>query len=349
MKIGNLNVYGVIYKITNKVNGMIYIGQTRNKNGFNGRYSYRGKGIERVYETYKREIGKNKRYNVHLFNSIKKYGFDNFEVNEIFDVAFSQKELNIKEELWIKYYKSDKKDFGYNHMKGGDNHEYSEDTYTKSQSIMRIGFDVEDYKDFIINSYNNGQSGTYIGDKLKVSYTTIYAYLDKWGVKRRDAISSHLHISINDYTDDIIQLYKDGKSISKIAKIYNVSSKIISRIIYENNIIPPKKLQTIKLEENKEYIIYLYNQGNAISEISSILNIGRTAIQTRLKKWGVETRNSSVSQIGFNIEEFTDDIIDMYVNKKMSMKSIGKYFGVGEKPILRILVKNKIHKVNKRK
>lgn len=36
MKIGNLNVYGVIYKITNKINDKVYIGQTID--GFKVRY-----------------------------------------------------------------------------------------------------------------------------------------------------------------------------------------------------------------------------------------------------------------------------------------------------------------------
>lgn len=36
MKIGNLEVYGVIYKITNKVNNKVYIGQT--VLGFKKRY-----------------------------------------------------------------------------------------------------------------------------------------------------------------------------------------------------------------------------------------------------------------------------------------------------------------------
>ena len=39
----------IVYKITNKVNNKVYIGITSRKNGFKGRYSSKGKGIERVY------------------------------------------------------------------------------------------------------------------------------------------------------------------------------------------------------------------------------------------------------------------------------------------------------------
>ena len=118
MKIGNIEVYGVIYKITNIINGKCYIGQT--VNGFNRRYWCQGIGIEKVYNYYKYEKTCNRYVNEHLFNSIEKYGFDAFEVIEIFDIAFSKKELNIKENCYIKLYNSNKKEYGYNITEGGE-------------------------------------------------------------------------------------------------------------------------------------------------------------------------------------------------------------------------------------
>lgn len=51
MKIGSLEVYGIIYKITNKVNNRVYIGQTTKD--FNKRYNRKGIGVERVIENTK--------------------------------------------------------------------------------------------------------------------------------------------------------------------------------------------------------------------------------------------------------------------------------------------------------
>ena len=85
-----MNRYGIIYKITNKLNNKVYIGQTTRKLGFDRRYSYN------LYRNTK---------NAHLKSSIDKYGIDNFEINKMFDVAYSKEELDEKEKYWIKYYK----------------------------------------------------------------------------------------------------------------------------------------------------------------------------------------------------------------------------------------------------
>ena len=84
-------VYGIIYVIRNKVNNKLYIGQTTDKKGFNGRYRESGKGIEKVYNHYKRKKYHDKSYNVHLLNSIEKYGFDAFEIDEKSYSIFSYK------------------------------------------------------------------------------------------------------------------------------------------------------------------------------------------------------------------------------------------------------------------
>lgn len=103
MKIGRLEVYGVIYKIENLVNGKIYIGQSTE--GFDKRYGDKG-----ILNTH----------NLHLKRSIEKYGVDKFDVTKICDYAFSKKELDIKEMAYIKMYKSYKAKFGYNKTLGGE-------------------------------------------------------------------------------------------------------------------------------------------------------------------------------------------------------------------------------------
>ncbi|HJG96712.1 MAG TPA: GIY-YIG nuclease family protein [Romboutsia timonensis] len=88
MKVNNIEVYGVIYKIANDINGRVYIGRT--KNGFDNRYK---KGL----------LGKI--HNKKLKKDIDIYGVDNFTVNKCLDVAFSKTELCVKERCWINLHK----------------------------------------------------------------------------------------------------------------------------------------------------------------------------------------------------------------------------------------------------
>lgn len=138
MKIGNLEVYGIIYKIENLVNGKVYIGQTTQ--GFNKRYNRSGKDIERVYKTHKKCEKSNIRHNHHLLKSIEKYGFDNFKVDKIIDYAFSEYELDIKEKCWIQYYDSFYN--GYNMTLGGDSAMRGSD-HIMSRKVVQLSLDGE--------------------------------------------------------------------------------------------------------------------------------------------------------------------------------------------------------------
>lgn len=110
--------YGIIYKIENIINHKVYIGQTSQERGFKDRYCRKGQGIERVYNSYLDDKKYNRYYNIHLFRAIEKYGFDAFVVDEIFDVALTEQELNEKEIFYIE--KFDSFHSGYNHTLGGD-------------------------------------------------------------------------------------------------------------------------------------------------------------------------------------------------------------------------------------
>lgn len=116
--INDKEYYGIIYKIENKITNTIYIGQTTHPNGFNGRYLYKGSGIERVYNNYIAKRNTGGYYNVYLLRSIEKYGFEAFEVDEVFDVASTMEELNEKEKFYIAKFDSCK--HGYNMTFGGD-------------------------------------------------------------------------------------------------------------------------------------------------------------------------------------------------------------------------------------
>ena len=100
--------YGIIYGVHCKVTDRWYIGQTRKT--FNLRYygDFFKYKLDRLSEDNpKLEL---------LQYDIEKYGKENFEIFEVIDVAFSEKELDEKECYYIDYYKA--YDKGYNSNRG---------------------------------------------------------------------------------------------------------------------------------------------------------------------------------------------------------------------------------------
>jgi len=129
--------YGIIYKIENIINHKVYIGQTSQERGFKDRYCRKGQGIERVYNSYLYEQKHNRSYNIHLFRAIEKYGFNAFVIDEIFDVALTECELNEKEMFYIKQFDSFYN--GYNSTLGGEGMSgYQPPTGKNHQQSVRV-------------------------------------------------------------------------------------------------------------------------------------------------------------------------------------------------------------------
>lgn len=92
----------VIYKITNKINHKIYIGQT----------------VKTLKQRWKGHLNDSKiAKNNKFYNAIKKYGTDLFEKEIIENNIATIEELNQREIYWIEFYDSYRK--GYNSTLGG--------------------------------------------------------------------------------------------------------------------------------------------------------------------------------------------------------------------------------------
>lgn len=94
-----MKAYGIIYKITNKINGKIYIGQTTQK-------------ISDRLRQHTKE-----RRNYPIKNALVKYGINNFNI-EIICSTDNQDSLNVLEQEFINKFNS-LKPFGYNIRLGG--------------------------------------------------------------------------------------------------------------------------------------------------------------------------------------------------------------------------------------
>ena len=91
----------IIYKVTNRINGKVYIGQTK----------------QSMQKRWSNHCCKNSHCSI-LHSAIKKYGAENFTVEQI-DVACTKDELDKKEIFWIGKYNSVAPN-GYNISTGGN-------------------------------------------------------------------------------------------------------------------------------------------------------------------------------------------------------------------------------------
>src|SRR4030042_3523154 len=109
----------IVYKLQNKMNGKIYIGQTANA------LSVR--------------ISKHSRTNSLIGKALRKYGLQSFTIL-IIDEAHSKNTLDEKEKYWIAIYNSQVPN-GYNFTNGGDGcfgYRHSEDIKRKI-SLLNTG------------------------------------------------------------------------------------------------------------------------------------------------------------------------------------------------------------------
>jgi len=209
----NQKIFGFIYKIQNKINNKLYIGQTT-------------RNIQkRIYE-YKSAFNLKNHNNPHLYNSFNKYGWDNFEFT-IIDTAQTMVELNSKEINYIKLYNSNNKQFGYNIELGGCNAIPNEETRQK-MSYSHSGIK---------------QSDSWINKRISKAGTN---EAKKYGKIKTDDEKLELSLKSPKYWEGKVRDEETKRKISETKKINGFSEKqkqVICKRVYKINIITNKIIE----------------------------------------------------------------------------------------------------------
>lgn len=216
----NLIVTKSIYKITNNINGKVYIGQSKDPE-------------RRLKEHI---AGKNDNNSViHL--AIKKYGINSFS----FDILEKNiKNYNEREKYWIKYYHSQDREMGYNRTEGGE----------EPPIIRGENSALSKYSNEIIHNIENDIMNTkLIFSDIANKYNTSESYIsliNRGIVRRNKNLSYPLRFSNNIVNEDIYNLIIHDLIFTHlptehIAKKYKVSSTTVYRLnkglIHHINII----------------------------------------------------------------------------------------------------------------
>ena len=158
----------IIYKITNKINNKVYIGQTS----------------ETLKKRFSRHMGyQSIEHDTKFYRAVRKYGKDNFIIEQI-DTALTQEELDKKEVKWIKYYNSVEEGYNSNDREG----KVGGDTLTNHPNIEAIGKKIAETKMGSKNPQARGVKATnIITNEVKIygSFSECQSDLD---IPRHDII-----------------------------------------------------------------------------------------------------------------------------------------------------------------
>ena len=256
-----------IYKITNLIDGKVYIGQTVNYN----------KRKKRHLSSLKN----GNHHNEHLQRAFDKYGEKSFKIELI--EKCDAKELDKKEKRYIKEFDACNHDKGYNMMFGGQQfRNFTKEVRLKMSKASKGRKFTSEHKRRIGMAHRGRKLSQEHIDKMIATKKRLKVHR---GEKNPNAL-------ISDAVAEriIIELLK-GLAVKSIADKYQVSNDVVYNIMYNKSYIhimpdvrEELKDRTSILQTDKiETAIKLYLQGNSQNEVAKTLNISRNTLRRELK------------------------------------------------------------------
>jgi len=260
-----------VYKITNKINGKIYVGQSHKK-----RSMYLGSG------------------NL-IKAAVNKYGKENF-IKEWIDQALTQEELDKKEIYWIKNLNAQDKNIGYNIADGGWNAFTMNDETKKKisetlkgkyvgENAFRKGIKLSEEHKLAISEANKGRN------KL-VSEET-----------RRKMSLSRIGIKYSDNTRRKMSESHKGKKLSIRHKL-KISESIKGR---QFSAVSIEKIRKSNMDKQQKHSIPVILENQDTGEILNFNNLSSAARYFDTSRHIV--KNNKISgweiQLGYPIVKIT--------------------------------------------
>ena len=288
---------GIIYKITNKVNGKSYIGQTR--------YSLEFRWRQHIH----------KKDNTYFHNAIKKYGVENFSIEILEECEVSK--LNEREIFYIAKLNTFKE--GYNLTIGGDGNRrllldnaydeikdlylsgfssnkiatlYNIDKASVIKILKQLGVKIRsnalniNNQEFIelVNDYKSGYSLKELAKRYNCSASGLKEFLIKKGVNIKEKYSL---LKDTEKQDELICEYTSGRiTVEEAQKKYHCSYATFMKILSLHGISTNKK--HFKLTEKQCLTaIEMFNRGIVISQIAKHFKVNKSTIYSMFKRYHV--------------------------------------------------------------
>lgn len=288
---------GFIYKITNKVNGKSYIGQTRYTVEFRWRQH------------------QHKKDNVYFHNAVHKYGVENFIVETLEECEY--KDLNSREIFYIAKYDTFRN--GYNLTIGGDGNKrlLLDDKYDEICSLYLAGFSSnkiatlykvdkasivkilkalgvklrsnklninnQEFQE-LVQDYQSGYSLRELAKRYDCTGPGLKAFLIKKGVNLKNKYSI---LEDKEAQDNFINDYLEGSlKLSEILNKYHCSFNTMKKILSLHGISEGKKRFKISNSQALE-VIRLFNSGKSITNLARQFEVDKCTIRSLLKRYNV--------------------------------------------------------------
>lgn len=190
---------GIIYRVTNKINGKVYIGQT----------------IQSLKDRWYRHCAKKNlskaEMNMHIKRAIFKYGKENFDIEVLEECDSSM--LNERERYYISYF--DSYHNGYNSTPGG-------------QDGVKPLQTSEEVQKAVVDLYKYGFSLCSISNEFHIDKKTVKGILIKYNIPLRP--TKTYKFSQKD-REEIITKINNGISRKQIMEEYHISKGYLSQLI----------------------------------------------------------------------------------------------------------------------
>ena len=269
-----------IYKFTNKINGKVYIGQTRYLNS--------------RYREHKSELINGIHHNEYLQKSVNKYGFDNFDYEII--CRCNEDELDEKELYYINLYDSTNRNKGYNIHSGGENNRLSKETIEKIRkshygtNSKLTPKQVESIKLELLEGFTDKE----LADKYNVDHTTInkIGRCKNWKQVRSDLNDKNEKIKKNKKDKEIakikkentekivVNMFLEGHKIESILEATGITYPMYKRIT--------KGLTAKRDKLRYEKIMYLKSKKYTRDMIAKELKLNKGTITEIIKRFSLQ-------------------------------------------------------------
>jgi len=285
--------YGSIYKITNKTNNKVYIGQT----------------ISKLKVRWQKHCLDARKHisDTHFARAIRKYGEDNFVIEEIEKVNIEQ--LDEAEIKWISYYDSYKN--GYNSTLGGGG--------LKS-------YDLDESE--VIAHYSKSKSFYKTADYFGCSKSPIQAILHNNNIKRKEYLNNLNH-------DEVVKYYLNIKSAQKTADFFDCSREFILDILKEHNIKLYRVATGLRLGLDEEEVINYYLECRYLDKTANYFDCSEFTISKILHLNNIKPDGGTL----YNLNE--EEVIKYYLDCKLINKT-AEHFGCCLEVVRKILSNNNV-------